>query len=380
MRKSVLVISATAGAGHVRAGEALVAAAKLMPDPPAISHVDILNFTSPLFRTLYSKAYYAIVSRSPGLWGYVYDRSDQSGPPPGKKLLMKLFDHFNYKKYLSRLNELNPDAVVCTHFLPYLAIEDELLERNWKIPFYSVPTDYAVHALWVSRAVKRFYAATEEAAWSICSHGIPPSRTAVSGIPVMPAFSESRGRASSAKQLGLNPSLFTILILSGGYGVGIVDKLVPSVAGFLGRNRPKRFQLLVVCGKNPGLHAKLNRGKYPPNVSVTLYEFIPFVDAAMACSDLIITKAGGLTVSEALASNLPMVVLDPFPGQEGRNADYVVEEGAATFAAGFSNLHFKLEKLIGDPARLRAMRQRARAIAKPHAAADILKDVLRSID
>src|ERR1041384_2258134 len=379
VRKSILVISATAGAGHLRAGEALAAAAESMPDPPAISHSDILECTTPLFRALYSKTYYAVVSSSPELWGYLYDRSDRAGRPRGKAPLLKLFDPFNFKKYLRRLEELNPDAVVCPHFLPYLAIEDKILARNWKIPFYSEPTDYAVHSLWVSRAVRRFYAATEEAAWSIRSHGIPKGRISVSGIPVMPAFVHSTDRAAAAKRLGLSPSLSTVLILSGGYGVGIVDTLVPSVSGFLAGKKPKRFQLIVVCGKNPGLHARLSRIKYPPNVEVTLYKFIPFVDAVMACSDVLITKAGGLTVSEALASNLPMVILDPFPGQEGRNADYVVEEGAATFAAGFSNLHYKLDTLIGDPPRLQAMRRRARAIAKPNAARDILDDVLRSI-
>jgi len=376
-KKSILIVSATAGAGHVRAGEALVAAAESLRDRVTVTHEDILDLTSPLFRKLYSEIYYAVVRSSPELWGYLYKRSDRGTSRKSKAHLMRLFDHVNYKKYLAKLNAAKPDAVVCTHFLPYRAIEDVILDPGWRIPFFAVPTDYDVHPLWVSRAVRRFYAATDEAAWTIRAHGIPAARTAVSGIPVMPQFSSAVSRRAACRELTLQPSLFTILILSGGYGIGVVDELVPSLAQFLSARGRHKFQLLVVCGKNPELHAKLKRTTFPGNVRVTLYRYIPFVDLAMACSDLLITKAGGLTVSEALASHLPMVILDPLPGQEGRNADYVVEQGAAIIATGFSNLHFKLGKLIDQPALLAAMRHRARAISKPHAAIEILEDVLR---
>jgi processive 1,2-diacylglycerol beta-glucosyltransferase len=378
-KKTIIIVSATVGAGHVRAGEALAAAADSLSVPVAISHLDILDFTFPLFRTLYSKSYYTVVRRSPELWGYLYKRSERSTPRKSKAGLMRLFDHFNYKKYLAKLDAVKPDAVICTHFLPYLAIEEKIVEPDWHIPFFAATTDYDVHSLWISRAIRRFYAATDEAAWTIRAHGIPESRASVSGIPVMPQFESPVKREKACRKLSLKPSLFTILILSGGYGVGVIDDLVPSVAQFLSTRSPRRFQLLVVCGKNPELYAKLNRNSYPSNVHVTLYQYIPFVDLAMASSDLLITKAGGLTVSEALASHLPMVILDPFPGQEGRNADYVVEQGAAVTATGFSNLSFKLGGLIDRPALLAGMRRRARAIARPHAAIDILEDVLGAI-
>ncbi|HEY6192903.1 MAG TPA: glycosyltransferase [Bacteroidota bacterium] len=363
----------------MRAGEALAAAAESLSVPVTISHQDILDFTFPLFRKLYSKSYYAVVRRSPELWGYLYKRSERTAPRKSKAGLMRLFDHFNYKKYLARLDSLKPDAVICTHFLPYVAIEEKIMRDSWRIPFFAVTTDYDVHSLWISRAIRRFYAATDEAAWTILAHDVPESRTCVSGIPVMPQFRSPAKRLDARRKLELQPKLFTILILSGGYGVGVIDELVPSIAQFLSTRGHRRFQLLVVCGKNPELYAKLNRISFPPNVDVKLYQFIPFVDLAMASSDLLITKAGGLTVSEALASHLPMVILDPFPGQEGRNAEYVVEQGAALTATGFSNLYFKLDRLIEQPALLAAMKRRARAIARPHAATAILEDVLGQI-
>lgn len=378
-KKSILVVSATVGAGHVRAGEALLAAGEFLSTPVTINHQDILDFTFPLFRKVYSKSYYTVVTTSPELYGYLYKRSERGTLRKGKAGIMRLFDHFNYKKYLAKLKAMKPDAVVCTHFLPYLAIEDTILDPGWRIPFFAVPTDYDVHSLWISRAIRRFYAATDEAAWTIRAHGIPEDRTAVSGIPVMPQFGSNVRRSEACAQLGLQPALFTILILSGGYGVGVVDELVSSIAQFLSTRGRRRFQLLVVCGKNPDLHAKLSHMAFPGNVSASLYQYIPFVDLAMACADLLVTKAGGLTVSEALARHLPMLILDPLPGQEARNADFVIEQGAAISAIGFSNLRFKLDKLLGQPSLLAGMRRRARSISKPHAAIDILEDVLRAV-
>jgi len=378
-KQSVLILSATAGAGHVRAGEALVAAAGLLERPVSISHADVLDFTSPVFKKLYSQSYYEIVQRSPELWGYLYKKSESKKPLGPKAGLMKLFDHFNYKKYLKELSGLRPDAVICTHFLPYLAIEDEISKPGWPIPFFAVPTDYDVHSLWISRAISRFYASSDEAAWTIQTHGIPPEQIGVSGIPIMPQFGSPMSKRAARKRLDLPSECFTILILSGGYGIGVVDELAASVAGFLAADAKRDYQLVVVCGKNRSLYGKLNRMALPANVRARIYEYINFVDQAMACSDLVITKAGGLTVSESLARHLPLLILDPFPGQEGRNADYLIEHGAAVSAHGFENLHYKLRRLIDEPGLLPAMRKRAAGLARPRAARDILQDVLGRI-
>jgi processive 1,2-diacylglycerol beta-glucosyltransferase len=375
-KKTILVVSATAGAGHVRAGEALVAAAGSLGQPVAIRHADVLDFTSPVFKKLYSQSYYEIVQRSPELWGYLYKKSESKKPLGRKAGLMKLFDHFNYKKYLKELSGVKPDAVICTHFLPYLAIEDEISKPGWPIPFFAVPTDYDVHSLWISRVISRYYAASGEAAWTIQTHGIPPENIGISGIPVMPQFGSPLSQHAARKRLDLPSECFTILMLSGGYGIGVVDELAGSVAGFLAADTKRNYQLIVVCGKNRSLYGKLNRMALPANVRARVYEYINFVDQTMACSDLVITKAGGLTVSESLARNLPLLILDPFPGQEGRNADYLIEHGAAISAHGFENLHYKLRRLIEEPGLLPTMRKCAARLARPRAALDILEDVL----
>ena len=373
--KTILILSATAGAGHVRAAEALVETAREYP--VVVHHHDILDFTFPLFKKLYSDFYFAVVRKSPELWGYFYKQSGRRRGPAPKSPLLKLFDQFNYKKYIKLIDTLQPDAIVCTHFLPYLAISEQMRSPAWKIPVFSVPTDYDIHSLWISPDVTKFYAATDEVAWTLRAHGIREERVMVTGIPVMPQFGKRTGQAPARKELGLSAEAFTVMVLSGGYGIGVIDELVPSLAEFIAGYSRRRCQIVVVCGKNQKLYNTLKRLRY--SVPVKLYQYIPFVDRLMESADVLVTKSGGLTVSEALAKELPMIIFDPIPGQEGRNADYLTEHGAAVRASNFPNLHFKLKEMIDRPSLKASMAKRAKKIARPEAGKRILEDVLRQL-
>lgn len=374
----VLLLSATAGAGHTRAAEALMAAAEAMGHRITAEHHDILEYTSPLYRKIYSEAYFAVVDRSPELWGYFYRKTESGGAGRKRSRLVRAFDHFNYRRYSEALRRLRPDAVLCTHFLPYAAITDRLRAPEWRIPFFSVPTDFDAHALWVDPSVKRYYVANEETSWTLQSHGILEARIRVTGIPVMPAFAHS-ARRSARTEFGVPPKAFTILLMSGGYGVNFADGLVPGIANFLARYQDREFCLLVVCGKNAALHARLAQVAMPANVRMKLFPFVPFVDRLMDYADVIVTKSGGLTTAEALSKGLPMLVLDPIPGQEERNANFVVEQGAGFRPASLTALQFRLRQLIEDPAQLAAVRSKAKALGKPHAARTILNDLLEGL-
>ncbi len=375
-KKHVLILSATAGTGHIRAGNALAETARSLSLPIVIQHEDILNFTFPLFKKLYNDLYFTLVNASPDLWGYLYKHTESSGKIKQKPPFIKLFDHFNYKKYLKVLDELKPDAILCTHFLPYQAITDEIVKSSWKIPFFAVTTDYDVHTIWINPAVHHYYVATEEAAWTVRSHGIPDDQITITGIPVMPQFTVQSSQKHLRKKFQLSPNQFTIMILSGGYGIGVIDKLVISIAEFLSGFNRSRFQLLVVCGKNQMLYEKLKRLSFPTNITPRLFQFIAYVDELMECSDVLISKSGGLTVSEVLAKHLPMIIFDPIPGQEAHNANYLTEHGAAWRAPNFPNLHFKLKQLIKNPELLRKMKHAASQIARPEAAKHILHDLI----
>ncbi len=374
--KKLLIMSTTAGAGHVRAADALLKTAERLSLPIEVEHRDILEFTSPLFRKVYSQINNKIAGHAPELWGLIYKKSETRGVIKPKHPLLKLFDQFNFKKYLQFLDEVKPSAVLCTHFLPYVSISEVMKKKSWRIPFYSIPTDYDVHSLWISPLVKHYYVATDEAAWTVRSHGIPESNISVTGIPVAPEFTQLGDKHGTRKELSFERDRFTLLILSGGYGIGVIDKLVPNIIEFLSSIKQKKFQVIVVCGKNKKLFDSLSKIKTSKNINFKLYEYVTFIDKLMDASDILITKSGGLTVSEALAKHLPMLIFDPVPGQEGRNADYLCETGAAQRVSNFINLRYKLNRLIEEPSQLSSMIENASAIAKPNAAKEILFHLL----
>ncbi|HEV8539260.1 MAG TPA: glycosyltransferase [Bacteroidota bacterium] len=377
--RTILLLSATAGAGHFRAAEALAETAQALNLPVTVRHEDILNYTFGFFKNFYSKIQFAITDTSPELWGYLYRKTEFEGYGKNKSPLARLFGNFNYRRYHKLLGAVRPDAMVCTHFLPYTAIENELQKSDWRIPVFSVTTDYELHSLWLSPSVKRYYVASDQGAWTLRGHGISTERIVVTGIPVLPQFTEKGEQQAARKELGLGTDVFTILILSGGYGVGVVNELTLSVEDFLSTLAPRRFQLLVSSARNAALHRKLEQLPHPPNVDMKVFQFVPYVGKLMDAADVLISKAGGLTVTEAMVKHLPLIIFDPTPGQENRNAIYLMERGAAVSATSFTNLNFKLGQTIENPALLKRMKANAQQIARPDAAKDILEDILRQL-
>lgn len=373
---SLLILSCSGGAGHHRAAEALHRTAAQLPVPLRTEHHDVLEFTTPLFRRLYAGSYLSMANSTPELWGYLYQRSERT--PYRKQGLIRLFDRLMYRRYLSELTARRPDALVCTHFLPYLSIADDL--RTLHIPVFAVTTDFDVHQLWVNPVVERYSVFHEESAWQLASKGVPRERIAVHGIPVMPEFGTNAGAASSRADLGIPRSAFTILILSGGFGIGRIDSVVRQVLTGLEPLHRRRFTVLAVCGRNEQARTSVASITPPSHVELRTYGFVDTVHTFMAAADLLITKSGGLTSSEALARGLPMLIIDPIPGQESRNADLLVEHGAGWKAVNLANLIYKLSGLLRHPDRLQRARRAARELARPHAAADILKDIVHSLD
>lgn len=367
-----LILSASGGAGHLRAAEALEQTAPHCRVPIRVENYDCLDFTPTIFKKVYSQSYLSLVNNAPELWGYLYQKSEQR--PYTKKGLLKLFDRFNYKKYIRALRSLNPDAIICTHFLPFISISNEAA-AGLNFPFFAATTDFDVHQYWVNDLVRRYYVYHEESAWQLESKGVPREKISVKGIPLHPEFLNRPGKPRARREVGLDPDLFTVLVLSGGFGIGKIRDIVKYVATTLGRSSPQRFNLLVVCGNNEKARASLNRIAFPQNVRPQIHGFVNNVHVMMEAADVLVSKAGGLTSAEAMAKRLPMLIVDPIPGQEMRNADFIVEAGAGWKAINLPNLSYKLRKLIEHPEILTDMRRATQSLAKPKAAEDILTDV-----
>jgi processive 1,2-diacylglycerol beta-glucosyltransferase len=368
-QKRVLIISASAGAGHVRAGEALEKAFAADPRVGTVKHEDALKYTNKLFREFYSTLYTKMVKSAPTLLGYFYRTSDE----PWKNEAVRLqFDRLNTRPLVKFIREFDPHITVCTHFLPAGIISHLIQKEELEAHLSIVVTDMDCHALWLCRLFHRYFVAIEETKVYLEALGLPGERITISGIPVDPVFSSPADRAAIRASYGLNPEKPTLLLSAGAVGLGPAETIVSQLRDRLGKD----VQLIVVCGRNEELRDRIQKSVAAEKSRFCILGFTDRMHDLMKISDLFIGKPGGLTMSEALACGLPMVVIQPIPGQEERNSDHLLEEGAAIKCNEVATLPYKIMKLLEDPPRMEAMRARARALGRPHAARTIVESLL----
>jgi processive 1,2-diacylglycerol beta-glucosyltransferase len=376
MSPRILVLSASVGAGHLRAAEAVeVALRETLPQAEVENH-DVLKFTNAVFRKLYGQFYLDLVNRAPHLLGYFYDLMDQpsrSGRNRGDRLRLAI-EKLNLGKFEDLVRGRPWDLVINTHFLPAELIAKLTRDRELAVPQTTVCTDFDTHRLWVNQPCRRYFCATDEGAHYLAHWGVPKSDILVTGIPIHPVFSRPANRSACLVNQGLVGDRPVVLQLCGGFGVGPVEELYRAVLAV-----EKPMELAVVCGRNEALKTRLEAIRPPERHRVRLFGFTREIDQLMAAADVVVSKPGGLTTSEALARQLPMVIVNPIPGQESRNSDYLLERGAAIKANHPSILTLKLEKLHEDPARLARMRDAARSLGHPRAAYDVVHESLAVI-
>lgn len=369
--KRVLVLSVSAGAGHVRAAQAICAAAEDVSPQLTVKHLDVLELVSPTFRKLYGDSYIKLVERAPLLWALLYQQTDRRESRSLFDRVRRHVERLNTRKLEAEIARFGPDAIVCTHFLPAELLARRIACGNTLPPVWVQVTDFDIHGLWLQSHMQGYCVATEEVAARLAARGIERSRIHVTGIAIMPQFRRAPSRAEAAAELGIDPGKITVLAMSGGAGVGGIENLVETAAAL-----PRDLQIIALAGRNAELLDRLREiGARHPGRVVAL-GFTRTIERAMAAADVAVTKPGGLTTSECLAMALPMVVVSPIPGQEERNADYLLESGCALKAVDAAAFAHKLAALIDAPERLAAMRERERAVARPAAAQNILDLVL----
>lgn len=369
-KKKILLLSVSAGAGHQRAAEAIRSAALLKDSQFDVLHLDAMEFVTAGFRKIYTDFYIKLVNKAPALWGYLYHASNEAQSDSTTEKLRRALERLNARSLLKAIEEFQADAIICTHFLPAEMLSREIRKQRLRCPVWVQVTDFDLHRMWVHEHMAGYFAASEEVADRMLENGIPAEKIHVTGIPIMPAFQQKLERASCAPEFGLQAERTTILLMGGGAGLGGLDQ----VAARLLSQQPD-FQLIALAGKNAAALQALQTLalRYPGRLFPQ--GFTNQVERLMACSDLVITKPGGLTTSECLALGLPMIVNSPIPGQEERNADFLLEQGVALKAYDDISLAYRVKHLLNDTARLSAMRSRAKALGKPDAAARVLATV-----
>ena len=366
----LVILSASSGSGHTRAGEALEAAAKDMPGIASVRHIDVLEYGSALLGELYADLYKQMVSKTPTLWGWWYDKSDT--PWKGEYFRVAM-ERSQLKPLMECLKAEAPDITICTHFLASDIVSYMLQHEQLSTRHAVVVTDLHVHALWLCHQFERYFVSTDESSYYLRQIGFPDDRISVTGIPIHPVFSQPMDREALRKMHAVDPSLPVVLLSAGTFGM---ESSIVAVRALMHMEVPA--QIVALCGKNDELLAEVVHATEtaPAHLKFRALPYATDMHEWMAISDLMIGKPGGLTLSEAMASALPMILLNPIPGQEEINAASILEQGVAVSPTDVVTLPYKVDLLLREPQRLAGMRDRMKQLAQPRAAYTILETLL----
>ena len=369
-QRRLMLVSVSAGNGHVRAAQAIAAHAWRDFPQLRLQHIDMMQIVPTAFRKLYSDLYMKLASGLPEAWGWLYRKTDCE---PGNSLTGRLrrgLQRWCSRSLFREIDRFKPDVIICTHFLPAELLATAINEKHIDCEVWVQVTDFDLHQMWLHPGISGYFVANEELAFRLYRQGVPRKSIVVSGIPVMPVFTTRPDRAEASARLALDPARFTVLLMGGGAGIGMDPVWITELL-----DTQPQLQVIVMTGKNFALREVLSRveREYPDRLRVI--GFTEDVASLMMASDLAITKPGGLSTSECLVCGLPMLLVNPIPGQEERNAAFLLQEGVALRADDPLTLHYRLQKLLSDPQLLSSMRDRAIVLGKPQAARQVLERV-----
>lgn len=354
--RPVLIVSASAGNGHARAAEALCEAFARAGQPA--EHLDVLSLAPRLVKSVYGGGFELLARRAPRVWREIYARSDGPADAParwGPYAAQVLFREFR------RLLRSQPwSHCVCTHFLP-AQLAAGLASP---VPFSLVVTDYTLHRYWAQPRVRSYFAPNVEVATALRQR-LPGARVEITGIPVGGMCAEQDElRARSA--LGLTADLPIVLLAGGGLGIGIEASVAAALDAV-----PADAQLVAACGRNEAAAARL-RALGIPSSRLRVFGYVAGLEQMLAAADVVVTKPGGLTTSEALALGRPLVLTRPIPGHEDGNVRYLTQHGAALSASSDEELRGALAAFFSDANLRFRMAVAARGLGRPDAAARVV--------
>ena len=370
----ILVATVTAGGGHIQAAAALQETWKMVFPDDEVKRVDLLDLVPKLQRKVYAEGYVKLVEHAPELYELFFKKTDNPKRLRQLATFRRRFAEHTNRKFVRYFRQFDPQAVLCTHFLP-LEVLGSLKGRRGSsdFPFTAcVITDFEAHALWMEPVVDLYCVAADETKARLVARAVQTERVAVTGIPVAARFSEIPNVAGLRRRFGLRDDLPTLLVLGGGFGMGPVAGILAAL------DRVEReFQTVVVAGKNLELRRKLaaEDRRHPTHV----LGFVTNMHEWMAAADLIVTKPGGLTSAEALALGKPLFILNPIPGQESANSDFLLERGAAVKVNRIEDVPFRIEQLLGSVKYNKKMSAAARLIGRPDAARVICATVAERV-
>ena len=358
-----LVLSITAGQGHNSTGKALCAYLESIGCEAEM--LDTFNYVNRILGETVSRGYLIAASNAKLAYKGAYRLAEKRKKSRTDVSPTRATGNIMAKKLLKYINRYDPDVIICTHIFAGIIIDVLKEKRETRAKTIGILTDFAFHPYW-EEGLNLDYVVTpnELITAQALKKGFTPSQVLPLGIPIHPKFAGGITKEEARAGLGLDIAKRTVLLMSGSMGYGNIEDTVRALDSV-----PYDFQLITVCGNNAEAKAKIDAMQTKKRILNLGY--VGYVDKLMDAADCIISKPGGLTTSEAMAKRLPMIIVDPIPGQEDRNTEFLTNNGAAMAVSSTAPLDEVLYQMLADPRRIDVMRAAIDIIRKPDATRDI---------
>jgi len=354
--KKILIFHISEFGGHSKAAENLREALTYRDPSLEISNFNGLRYFYPRGEKIVDFLYLNIIKHVPQLWGRAYDRK---GIVKSLAPYRKIINRIAFRKLNSLVKKTSPDCFIATQAFPSGVIADFKARTGSKIPLVSVVTDYHPHRFWVHPCVDRYVVNCEEAKQVLIEEGIEERKIRSLGIPISVKFLTSYPKEEISNQMGFSKELDSVLIMGGGLGLGPMEQIAQELDSL-----EQNFQIIVVCGRNKLLYDWFCRNKNKFKKPIFIFDYIEYIHKIMDFSDIIITKGGGITISEALAKGSCIIITNPIPGQEERNVEYLLKNNAVLKVDRPSELKDTIVSLLQDKRKMYSLKERAKEISR----------------
>jgi processive 1,2-diacylglycerol beta-glucosyltransferase len=370
-KKRVIFLYSANYSGHYHAAYALEEA--LLETEPSVEsrHIEAISFALPKMGKLIRKAYYGMVEKTSIIYDFLWD--NQRLYKSTNKLQSSL-NRLSQDKFKKLYDDFKPDVAICTQAFPCGIMSR--LKQNYasNLKIIGVITDYAVHSYWVYNNVDLYTVASERMKNDLMQKGIEPAKVKVTGIPVYPKFKKDKDKAELEEKFSINNQIPTILIMGGSHGIGPFVDILKMLD-----KMDERLQSIVVCGRNKKLKKRLS--SFKPNLikDVKIFDYVDNIDEMMTVSDILITKPGGITITEALTKKIPMIIYNAIRGQESENYSFLVENNAALQCRNLKDLKDELTELLQKTNKKKQLINNSSRLSRPNAASEVIGEILKRI-
>lgn len=370
MGKRVLFLYLTKHSGHYAAAVAVEQALKRLDPHIETRMLDSFSHANPVLSKVTLKAYLAALKVAPEIWEFMYDNPEFK---ERTTRIRELLNRGNSRKLAKVLEEFRPDAVVCTQAFACGVLASWKLANQRETPaLVGVLTDFVAHRYWAHEKVDLYVAPNEDTKETLVAQGVRAERVKVAGIPIARQFLGAADKEAVSRSLGLTPGLPKILVMGGSLGLGPVKSVIRKLDKL-----PQPFDIIAITGKNEQLKERLQRKGHKLRHPTTILGFTNNVHELMEVAEFAVTKPGGMTTAEALVKQLPMIIINPIPGQEQKNTEFLLAHRVAVQAEDANDVALYVDEFLRNPEQVQQMRVAARTLGRPDAATLAAQEILR---